>query len=76
MGFSHGSHACPGRFFAANQLKIALSHIALHYDIAPAAAAAGDVVVAVKRPENKWFFGHMAPPLTEKVRVRRRRGRD
>ncbi|KAJ1325847.1 tenellin biosynthesis cytochrome P450 monooxygenase [Microdochium nivale] len=78
MGFSHGSHACPGRFFAANQLKIALAHIALHYDIAPAVTAAagagagGDGSGGVKRPENKWFFGHMAPPLTAKVRVRRR----
>lgn len=31
-GFGHGIHACPGRFFAANELKIALSHILLKYD--------------------------------------------
>ncbi|KAH8166832.1 hypothetical protein CIB48_g1375 [Xylaria polymorpha] len=35
MGFSHGSHACPGRFFATTQLKIALGHIALLYEIEP-----------------------------------------
>ncbi|KAI0460595.1 cytochrome P450 [Xylaria acuta] len=64
MGFSHGSHACPGRFFATNQLKIALGHIALLYEIEP----------IPERPVNKWFFGHIAPPLTETLRVRRRPG--
>ncbi|KAK5625314.1 hypothetical protein RRF57_001030 [Xylaria bambusicola] len=63
MSFSHGSHSCPGRFFAANQLKTALGHIALLYDIEPIA----------DRPVNKWFFGHIAPPLTETLRVRRRK---
>ncbi|KAI1139327.1 cytochrome P450 [Hypoxylon sp. FL0543] len=63
LGFSHGAHACPGRFFAANQLKIALAHIALLYDIEP----------IPERPVNKWFFGHIAPPLHETLRVRRRR---
>ncbi|KAL4790515.1 cytochrome P450 [Aspergillus venezuelensis] len=32
MGFGFGKHACPGRFFAANELKIALCHILLKYD--------------------------------------------
>ncbi|KAI0400747.1 cytochrome P450 [Xylaria palmicola] len=63
MGFSHGAHACPGRFFATNQLKIALGHIALLYDIEP----------IPERPVNQWFFGHIAPPLTETLRVRRRK---
>ncbi|KAK8050778.1 cytochrome P450 [Apiospora phragmitis] len=63
MGFSHGSHACPGRFFAANQMKIALGHIALLYEIEPVA----------ERPKNQWFFGHIAPPLGETLRVRRRK---
>ncbi|KAI0096813.1 cytochrome P450 [Hypoxylon sp. NC0597] len=63
LGFSHGSHACPGRFFAANQLKIALAHIALLYEIEP----------IPKRPINNWFFGHIAPPMYETLRVRRRK---
>ena len=25
-------HACPGRFFASNEMKIALSHLLLKYD--------------------------------------------
>ncbi|RHZ72917.1 hypothetical protein CDV55_104642 [Aspergillus turcosus] len=32
FGFGYGKHACPGRFFAANEIKIALCHILLKYD--------------------------------------------
>lgn len=32
FGFGHGIHACPGRFFAANEVKIALAHMLLKYD--------------------------------------------
>ena len=32
MAFGFGKHACPGRFFAANEVKIALCHILLKYD--------------------------------------------
>ncbi|KAF5012813.1 hypothetical protein FDECE_1102 [Fusarium decemcellulare] len=32
IAFGHGKHACPGRFFAANELKIALCHLLIKYD--------------------------------------------
>jgi len=32
LGFGHGQHACPGRFFASNEIKIILCHILLKYD--------------------------------------------
>ncbi|KAJ5345158.1 hypothetical protein N7452_003162 [Penicillium brevicompactum] len=32
MGFGYGTHACPGRFFAVNEVKIALCHILLKYE--------------------------------------------
>jgi cytochrome P450 len=35
LGFGHGLHACPGCFFAANELKIALIHLLLKYDLKP-----------------------------------------
>ncbi|KAF8844225.1 cytochrome P450 [Paxillus ammoniavirescens] len=33
LAFGHGKHACPGRFFAANELKTMLAHVVLSYDI-------------------------------------------
>ncbi|KAJ4154107.1 hypothetical protein LMH87_010570 [Akanthomyces muscarius] len=30
--FGHGQHACPGRFFAANEIKVALLGILIKYD--------------------------------------------
>jgi cytochrome P450 len=32
IGIGHGVHACPGRFFAANEIKIALTFMLLRYD--------------------------------------------
>lgn len=32
MLFGHGQHACPGRFFASNQIKILLCFLLLKYD--------------------------------------------
>ncbi|KAI6353554.1 hypothetical protein MCOR25_008936 [Pyricularia grisea] len=32
MAFGYGEHACPGRFFAANEIKIIISHLLLQYD--------------------------------------------
>lgn len=31
--FGYGRHACPGRFFAANEIKLILARILLDYDI-------------------------------------------
>jgi len=33
MAFGFGRHACPGRYFAVNQLKALLAHIIVTYDI-------------------------------------------
>ncbi|PNP80129.1 hypothetical protein FNYG_06497 [Fusarium nygamai] len=32
MGFGHGRHACPGRFFASNEAKLLLVHLIYRYD--------------------------------------------
>ncbi|KAH7010968.1 cytochrome protein [Macrophomina phaseolina] len=39
LGFGHGKHACPGRFFASSELKVALCHILLKYDLSLPAGA-------------------------------------
>ncbi|GJE99525.1 cytochrome P450 [Phanerochaete sordida] len=31
--FGHGKHACPGRFFAATELKAMMAYIVLNYDV-------------------------------------------
>jgi cytochrome P450 len=40
MAFGHGDQSCPGRFFAANEIKTALCHLLLKYDweLAPGAS--------------------------------------
>lgn len=40
-------HACPGRFFAANMLKVALAYILLHYDIVPITERPQSVLISV-----------------------------
>ncbi|KAL8957149.1 MAG: hypothetical protein Q9183_006136, partial [Haloplaca sp. 2 TL-2023] len=32
MSFGFGRHACPGRFFASNEIKAILAHVLIHYD--------------------------------------------
>lgn len=49
--FGYGNHACPGRFFAANEIKIILTEILLNWDF----RLMGDVGLEggpEKRPQN------------------------
>ena len=62
MQFGHGRHACPGRFFAIQELKLLIAHMVLHYDIEPLAT----------RPSNIWMGGLVFPPMKASVRIKRR----
>ncbi|XXG99759.1 L-threo-3-deoxy-hexylosonate aldolase [Hypoxylon texense] len=64
--FGHGRHACPGRFFAASELKLMLAYLVTHYDIER----------LDRRPANFWFGMNRIPPMKATIRVRRRRRRD
>jgi cytochrome P450 len=33
LTFGYGRHACPGRFFAANEIKMVVSRLILEYDV-------------------------------------------
>jgi cytochrome P450 len=33
LAFGYGRHACPGRFFAANEIKMILARLVLDFDI-------------------------------------------
>ena len=65
LNFGHGSHACPGRFFAANEIKVVLSYILLTYDFR---FADGQT-----RPEN--IHGHtiVLPSHTAKILFKARK---
>jgi cytochrome P450 len=60
--FGHGRHACPGRFFAANELKLLLAYMVLNYDIE----------MLAKRPEGRWVGQVSLPDMKATIRVRRR----
>ncbi|KAK1775100.1 cytochrome P450 [Copromyces sp. CBS 386.78] len=66
LPFSHGRHACPGRFFVAHEVKMMLSHILQNYDIKPIA----------NRPPPTWVAHTIIPALDVKIEVKRRRGKD
>lgn len=67
MGFGHGCHACPGRFFGANEIKIILCHLLLKYDLKLAEDSP-------TRPV-RWGFEMLANPGA-KILVRRRQGQN
>jgi len=65
MLFGHGNHVCPGRFFAAMELKYMLAHVLLNYDVKMANGQG--------RPAN-WTFGSLAMPNSKaEVMFRKRR---
>ncbi|KAL1670258.1 cytochrome P450 [Schizophyllum commune] len=68
LGFGHGRTACPGRFFAAMQMKMMMAHLVYHYEIT---FAPGGTPESTKRPENQWFAGHCIPDPQAKVYFRR-----
>src|SRR3569833_86232 len=62
--FGHGQHACPGRFFASNEVKIALCHLLLKYD--------WRFIQGVGRPKPQEFETAISVSPKGKVQVRRR----
>lgn len=64
LPFSHGRHACPGRFFVALEMKLILAYIAMNYEIKPLKS----------RPPNTWFGQNVVPPMKATIKVRRKEG--
>ncbi|CAG8031836.1 unnamed protein product [Penicillium salamii] len=63
MGFGLGRHACPGRFFAANEVNIALCHVLFQYEFKLAEGAT---------PQATRSGIRMQTDISAKVMVRRR----
>lgn len=63
LGFGHGKHACPRRFFAAMEAKIALAHLLLNFDLKLAPGTDPKVL-------DVGFA--LVPDPTAKIMIRRR----
>jgi cytochrome P450 len=63
VAFGHGRHACPGRFFAAEMLKLTLAHIIMNYDVKLEGA----------HPKNTWILSTCIPSTTGEVMFRKRK---
>lgn len=62
IAFGHGVHACPGRFFAADVMKVMLVHVVTNYD----------VKLEGEHPKNRWFIRSCIPSTTGEVMFRKR----
>ena len=63
--FGQGRHACPGRFFAVNEIKVMLAHVILTYDV-----KFGD---EQKGPPPSWWYNESVfPDPTKEVLFRAR----
>lgn len=57
----------PGRFFAANELKLLMAYIILNYEF--------KTEVDGQRPQNKYFAHSRVPDTSAKIMYRERKGR-
>ncbi|KAL0949752.1 hypothetical protein HGRIS_009790 [Hohenbuehelia grisea] len=64
LPFGHGRHACPGRFFASNEIKTMLAHVLMNYDI----KMEGDGGL----PPSRWFASASMPDGKARVMFRKR----
>jgi len=64
LPFGTGRNACPGRFFAANELKAMLAHVVMTYDV----KMENEGVI----PPSSWIFASLVPSSTGEVLFRKR----
>ncbi|KAL9530972.1 Cytochrome P450 monooxygenase [Sphaerulina musiva] len=64
LSFGHGRHSCPGRFFAAQEMKLMLAYIVLTYDVR---------IEGTGRPKNIEIKGAAFPDPGARLLVRLRR---
>ncbi|KUI57329.1 Ent-kaurene oxidase [Cytospora mali] len=68
LNWGHGPRACPGRFFANNEIKLIMAHLILNYDI--------KLPDGEMRPRNVWTEGAIVPDGTRQVLFRSRELRE
>ncbi|KAF9478579.1 cytochrome P450 [Pholiota conissans] len=64
LGFGHGRHACPGRYFAVSELKLMLAYVVTHYDVRCKEEGV--------RPEDMWIGMTCVPNPKGEVLFRKR----
>lgn len=64
LGFGYGIHACPGRSFAAAELKLVVAHLIRNYDLR--------LRDGEKRPENIYTDFQIMPNPNAEVLLRAR----
>ncbi|KAL0951447.1 hypothetical protein HGRIS_008136 [Hohenbuehelia grisea] len=64
LGWGYGRRACPGRFFAAMELKLLLAHIVTNYDV--------KLKEEGVRPQDLWVEANCLPNMKAEVMFRRR----
>ncbi|KAL9624335.1 MAG: hypothetical protein Q9160_001582 [Pyrenula sp. 1 TL-2023] len=64
LNFGYGTHACPGRFFANNELKVILTYLLQHYDL--------KMPDGEGRPGNVYTPGGLQPDTTKTLLMRKR----
>jgi cytochrome P450 len=67
IAFGHGPHACPGRFFLNNEIKVILSYLLLNYEM--------KLLDGEGRPENLVSADGIGPAYSKKILIRRRKNR-
>ncbi|KAI8631452.1 cytochrome P450 [Xylariaceae sp. FL1651] len=70
LAFSHGKHACPGRFLVDFELKMIIAYVLMNYDVEFPPEYNG------KRPQNTWLTEAYFPPDDVRIRVKRKPIRD
>jgi len=66
LPWGHGRGSCPGRFFAATEMKMMLAHIVMTYDV--------KLETEGVRPADFWIEANRLPHQTAEVMFRRRQG--
>ncbi|KAF8537364.1 cytochrome P450 [Trichophaea hybrida] len=64
LSFGMGKHACPGRFFAAAELKVLLAHVICNYEFKL------DAEGSKMRPHNSFFSFLCSPDFTARLMFR------
>ncbi|KAL4877358.1 cytochrome P450 [Aspergillus karnatakaensis] len=67
LAFSHGKHACPGRFLVDFELKMIMAYVLTHYDLKFPEEYNN------KRPPNRWMAEALAPPAGVRILAKRRK---